>query len=420
MRSSLSVAVLLACTCLFWRSAAAAEALSLPAAQQLALERSRQLAGQDQAVAAAREMAVAAGQLPDPVLSAGVENLPVSGADRFSLTNDFMTMRRIGLMQELTAADKRQLRAARFERSAEKAAAERLANAADIERDAAQAWLDLYYAQAASALLATLDAAARAELEAAEGAYRGGRSAQADVLAARSALLMVQDRTSDAGRRVDNARTTLARWTGREADLSQAAAPAIDQLRYESAALDHTFSRLPHLAVMGQEEAIARTEADLARANLKPDWTVEVAFQQRGPGNSNMMSFGVSVPLQWDRRQRQDRELSAKLAMAEQIKAEREEAMRAHMAEGRIMLADWSNGRERLARYQKALVPLAQQRSEAVLAAYRGGKSSLVEVMAARRAEIDTRLQALQMEADVARLWAQLNFVIPAASKEAP
>jgi hypothetical protein len=34
-------------------------------------------------------------------------------------------------------------------------------------------------------------------------------------------------------------------------------------------------------------------------------------------------------------------------------------------------------------------------------------------VLAARRAEIDLRLQALQLEAATAQIWAQLNFLYP-------
>ena len=80
-------------------------ALTLTQAQAIALTRSRQLASHDLSVYSLQEMAVAAGQLPDPVLKLGIDNLPVNGADRLSLTNDFMTMRRVGLMQELTNTD---------------------------------------------------------------------------------------------------------------------------------------------------------------------------------------------------------------------------------------------------------------------------------------------------------------------------
>jgi len=76
--------------------------LGLADAQRIAVERSRLLAAQDASIVASREMAAAAGQLPDPVLKLGIDNLPVDGADRFSLNRDFMTMRRIGVMQEFS------------------------------------------------------------------------------------------------------------------------------------------------------------------------------------------------------------------------------------------------------------------------------------------------------------------------------
>jgi outer membrane protein TolC len=121
----------------------------------------------------------------------------------------------------------------------------------------------------------------------------------------------------------------------------------------------------------------------------------------------------VSLPFLWDQKKRQDRELSSKLAMVEQAKAERDEILRAHVAEIRSMINEWQNGRERISRYQNQLLPLAINRTEASIAAYRGGKASLDEVLIARRNEIDVRLQALQLQADTARLWAQLSFLFP-------
>ena len=87
-------------------AAHAGPVLSLDRALQLAESRSRQLTAQDAAATASRDMALAAGQLPDPTLKFGVNNLPINGEDRFSLTQDFMTMRSIGVMQELTRDNK--------------------------------------------------------------------------------------------------------------------------------------------------------------------------------------------------------------------------------------------------------------------------------------------------------------------------
>lgn len=142
--------------------------LTLSQAQQLAVARSHQLIAQDLAVTASREMAIAAGQLPDPVLKAGIDNLPINGPDRGSLTSDFMTMHRIGVMQELTRSDKRQLRAQRYDRAADKSLAEKSNLITSIQRDTAIAWLDQYYAERMAVVVAEQTAQAKLEIDAAE------------------------------------------------------------------------------------------------------------------------------------------------------------------------------------------------------------------------------------------------------------
>ncbi|MEO5659350.1 MAG: TolC family protein [Polaromonas sp.] len=392
---------------------AAETPLTLAEAQRRAIDHSRQLAAQDFSVAASRDLAVAAGQLPDPVLRIGIDNLPFNGMDRFSLTKDFMTMRRIGVMQEVTRADKRQLRADRFEREAEKTFAEKSATAAAIERDTALAWLDRYYAEAMATIIAEQSGQAKLEVQAAEGAYRGGRGNLADIFAARGALAALDDRSSELQRRVGNAKTMLARWIGDTADMPLANKPATDILPLNPATLDTQLVHHPQIAVFIKQEEIAAAGAKLAQANKKSDWSVELAYQQRGPAFSDMISIGVSIPLQWHQKNRQDRELSSKLALVEQAKAEREDMLRGHIAETRVRINEWQNNRERHDRYTRELIPLANARVLATKAAYRGGKASLADVILARRNEIDVRIQALQIATDTDRLWAGINFLFP-------
>ncbi len=387
--------------------------LTLAEAQRRAVERSRQISAQDAAVAASRDMAVAAGQLPDPVLKLGIENLPIDGPDQFSLTRDFMTMSRIGVMQEFTRPQKRQLRAQRFEREAEKSLAVKTATIASIQRDTALAWLDRYYAETMAAVIAQQAREVKLEILAAEGAYRGGRGNQADVFAAHSALVGLEDQASEIDRRIRTAKSDLARWVGDGADAPLAGKPAIDSIRLDTGVLDSELSHHPQIAVLRKQEEIATAEARIAQADKKADWSLEVMYSQRGPSYSNMVSVGVSIPLQWDQKNRQERELASKLAMAEQARAEREEALRAHVGEVRAMVIEWENGRERLARYERELTPLARERTKAALAAYQGGKASLTDLLFARRDEIEVRMHAVQLEMDIARLWAQLNFLFP-------
>jgi outer membrane protein TolC len=392
---------------------AAGATLTLGQAQQLAVERSRQLQAKDYAITASQEMAVAASQLPDPMLKAGVDNLPVNGADRFRLGADFMTMRYVGVSQEVTRADKRKYRAERFERESDKTAAEKTATVADIQRDTALAWLERFYAEAMAAVIAENATQSEFEIQAAEGAYRAGRGNQADLFAAKSALATYHDRASQINRRISNAKVVLARWVGADGSLQLAGKPAMDTVRLDAGSLDTQLAHHPRIAILNQQEAMATAEAKLAKANKKSDWSVEVMYQQRGSAYDNMISFGVSVPLQWDQKNRQDRELAAKLAMVEQVRAERDDMLRAHVAETRAMFNEWENGRERLARYNQELVPLAKERTLAALASYRGGKGGLTDVLMARRNEIDVRLEALQLEAETARQWAELNFLFP-------
>jgi outer membrane protein TolC len=411
--------VLKSCSCVviaFASLSAYGQTLSLEEAQRRAVERSRQLIAQDAAVRSSREMAVAAGQLPDPVVKAGIDNLPVNGPDQFSVSRDFMTMRRIGVMQEVTRAEKRELRAERFEREAEKGVAEKAMATASIERGTALAWLERYYAEQMLKVASEQIEQVKAEISAAEAVYRGGRGSQADVIGAHSTLAALEDKASELRRRVAVGKTNLARWIGEGADLPLTAAPAMQAVRLDEATLDQDLLHHPDIAVLAKQEEIAVAEAKIAQASSTPDWTFEVAYQQRGPAFSNMVSVGVSVPLPWDRANRQDREIASKLAMAEQARAQREEMIRQHAGELRAMLAEWRNGRERLLRYRDDLLPLAAERSRAALAGYQGGKTGISDLLLARRNETDIQMQEVQLEMDTAHAWAQLNFLIPTDS----
>jgi outer membrane protein TolC len=392
----------------------AAGPLTLQEALGLAVGRSQQLAANNASIAASRAMAAAAGELPDPVLKLGVENLPVNGPDRWSLSRDFMTMRRIGLSQELPSAQKRQLRSERFDREADRSFAERQTAIAGIEREAAIAWIEGYYAGQMRELVLRQLQEAKLQLQAAQSGYGAGRNSQADVLAAQTALVLLEDRLNQVDRQGRNASWMLARWVGDAAKRPISdVAPAWQASRLDEGSVEEHIQYHPDLVMAKAQVEAARAEARLAQANRNADWSVEAMYSQRGPAYSNMVSIGVSIPLQWDRKNRQDREVAAKLAMVDEAQAKFEELLRHHEAELRNGVNDWRTGKARVARYRDELVPLAKQRADASLTAYRAGKSDLAATLAARRDEVDARMQALAVEMETARAWAQINFLIP-------
>jgi outer membrane protein TolC len=388
--------------------------LTLERALQVAQQRSAELIAQDAAAASSRSMAIAAGRLPDPTLSVGLTNLPVTGPDQFSVGRDFMTMRSIGIAQEFTRASKREARATRFEREARTAEASRELALANLQRDTALAWLDRYYDERVGDLLTAQVKEAQLQIDAAEAAYHGARGAQADVFAARTAKAQIEDRLAQSDREVATARTQLARWVGAAAEDPLGPLPDLETVSLRPQDLETELAHHPQIAVMFEQEAVARAEADEARANKRPDVSVELMYSQRGSAYSNLVSINFSIPLQWDHGHRQDQELAAKLAQVEKVRAEREEETRMHAAEALSMLQQWRSDRERVGRYEASLLPLAADRINATLAAYRGGTGSLTAVLEARASQIGTQLERLKLEQEAARLWAQLNFLVTA------
>jgi outer membrane protein TolC len=401
------------CVALGTQAALAQSPLSLERAVAAATGRSRLVIAADAQALAARETATAAGQLPDPVLKLGLNNLPIDGPDRYSVTRDFMTMRSVGVMQELTRADKRRARVRRAEREVELAQVARQATVADLQRDTALAWLERSYQESMQELLKSQIAQAELQVEAAQTLYRGGKGSQAEVFAARGSAEQLRDGLAQVERRVAVASTQLGRWIGDGARDALAPRPTLTLPAWTEGALPEHLAQHPQIAAATQQEAIADSEAAVARAGRSSDWSVELQYSQRGPAYSNMVSINLSVPLQWDQKNRQDRELAARLARVDEARARREELQRAHEGDVRAMLQEWRSHEERLGRYDASLLPLATQRSEAALASYRAGSGPLTAVLDARRGELDVRIERLRIEMDRARIWAQLNYLLP-------
>jgi outer membrane protein TolC len=387
--------------------------LTLEAALQAAQKRSQALPAQDAAATAAREQALAAGRLPDPMLRLSVDNLPVDGAKRFSLTEDFMTMRSVGLTQTFTREGKRRARSASFERQADTALATREMELAKLRRNTALAWFELYFQHQLVDLLSAQRAEAKRQIASADAAYRAGSGSQADVFLARSAAARMDDRIRQAQAQRSNANTELSRWVGDVAAESLGAPPSISQPRLTAHMQKAPLDQYPDIAMLISKEAQAKAAAEVARQDKQADWSVSLMYGQRGPSFSNMASVVLSVPLQWDQANRQDRELAAKLAKVEQARAEREEMTRARKAQVQRWLESWRSGVERMKDYDASLIPLTIDRSTAALAAYSGGKASLSSVIDARLSEVDTRLEKLRIEMQTAALWVELEYLMP-------
>ena len=394
-------------------STGAAAPLSLPDAQRLAAGNAPQVEAQAASLRAAQQSSISAGEQADPKLIVGIDNLPVDTADRFSLTRDFMTMRKIGFMQEFTRGEKLKLRGSRADAEVRKEAAMLSLAEVNLRRDVALAWIERYFAERQRALLVEMSRETELQISTANAALAGGKGMASDPFAARLANAQLGDRIIDSERMIARAQANLGRWIGAAARLPLDAPPAFDQLAHRHQVLTADLDNHPHLAMYAPLEAMAESDMRLAQAAKHPDWSLEVAYQQRGPAFSNMVSIGVRIDLPIFQSRRQDPAIAAKSAMVEQIRAQSEDARRAHAADIEAMFADWDAANKRVQRYASDLLPLAHERAETALATYSGGRGDLTPVLEARKVEIDTRMNQLNAQADLARAWANLNFLLP-------
>ena len=397
------------------------EPLVLAAAVQAALARSQALNAQDAAARSAREAAVAAGQRPDPVLRFSLNSLPIEGDNRFSTSAEPMTSKAVSLMQAFPAERKRLARSQRFEREADVAMATRAQRAASLRRDTAIAWFERHAQEQRVALLRAQLSENRLQLQAAEAATRGAlpggtNSPSVDWLNARDAVAQAQQALLGAEAGLVNARQALARWTGTNPDQPLGDAPALTPLALSANGFAPQLQQHPDLALASARLASAEADAELARQDRQPDWSGELMFSHRRPRYDNMVSLAVSVPLQWDRPQRQDRVLAARLARVDELQAEREERAREALAETERWLAAWRAGLEQVTLIDRERLPWARQRVDLAQAAYRGGNARLGDVLAARRMTLALEMERVELHLSTARLWARLEYLLPDAS----
>ena len=401
-------------------------------AVKLAVERSQRIVANAAQIDAARDRAIAAGRRPDPVFTTGLQAVPLNGPDRLKLHNDSFTMTAFGIKQELTSRDKLAARAEVYAREAESGEAVRSLSLSEVARDTRLAWLACSYLESTAGLLNDTAREVKRHIEAVDAAYRGGRGTQSESIAIRTEFERIADRQRQNARDLAVARARLARWIGEAAaaqPLSERSSFAARfgvplELPASQAALQRKLDAHPALKRLAAQEASARAAAEMARTERSADWSVELMVGVRRPTYSNLGTINFSIPITWNRAERQDREWAARRAEADAAAAELEEARRVVVSDVRAASEAWQHDRERLTRYGAAFIPLATERSGAALAAWRGGVGNLASVLDARHAEIETRLDRLKLERELAETAVQLDYGLAAGlypdAREAP
>jgi outer membrane protein TolC len=167
----------------------------------------------------------------------------------------------------------------------------------------------------------------------------------------------------------------------------------------------------PQLGSARSEIALAENEVRQAAAAYKSDWSVELAYAKRGPAYSDMVSVQVGIELPLFTANRQDRRLASRIAAREKHEQQHENHRRMLLAELETAYASAETLTERVSRFEREVLPQAQHRVDAALAAYRAGRGDLAAAIEAQRGALEIGLQHLALYVELARARALLDYL---------
>ena len=393
-------------------AAQAEQPLTLAEAIQLATQSQPLLQSLDDAAASTRQAAVAEGQLPDPKLKFGMINLPVTTSAALSFSRDDQTMLNVGYSQEMVPLKKREIASSRMVAEADQFHTEQIATARSIERDVALAWLDVYEAQRKSELYQRIADEMTAERKVLAAGVSSGSAKTSEVLAMDTEISMTNEKRIYATRDERKARAALARWIGASALRPISSELPVMTNSKDIATYSNEIEKHPLLQNAHQTEKVAQLEVDSAQANLQRNWGWEVGYGKRFADRSDMLSFQVSMDLQLDRANRQDRRTAEKLVLVEKAQKITEDKRRELSADLEAALADAQAAEARENVHLTSLIPNARARLSVAQAGYAAGKNSLSDVWEARRSVIEIELDHWTILTDRQRAAVKIGYLL--------
>lgn len=354
---------------------------------------------------AARARPSQAAALPDPQLTVGLMNRPLSGFG----TDEMMTMNTVGVTQMLPWPGKLGFGEERVGALAEAAALD----AAELDRQLAARVAAVYAELAATdrvvAILGQTRTLLAEFLSVSQTRYAVGETPQQDVLRAQVAVArMTEDITVMEEERV----ALAARFNALLGRAATAPVPALalpapgGALPTADSLMALAAARRP--ALLAARERVRAAEAGYrqARRELYPDLMLSVEYGQR-PQYDDMLSLmvGISLPLWAGRRQ---------LAMREEMAAMRagEDAMARDLTnETYALLTELRAEAERARRltdlYEREILPQARAGVDAALSAYRVGTADYMTL-------VDSEMTVNRYETELVRLAAAWQRVAAA------
>lgn len=367
--------------------------LTLRQAVALALLQSPELAAFGWEVRAREARLVQAGLLPNPALSALVENL---GTDKDEVTGGIQTTLQLGQLIELGGKRSARTRVAAAER--EVAGWDYEIRRIDILSLVSLRFIEVLSAQRHLALLEESVALAEQSRQAVAEKVTGGKASPVDETKANVAVSTARIGVERARRQLEVSRKALSATWGNGTPRFKGAAGDLDALSrvppFER--LAGLLAKNPELALWASEVAMRQAAVDLAVSKAIPDLNVSAGYRRYSPSGEDVdtLLVGISIPLPFfDRAQGDIREARSRAARSEEERRGAELRLGIALAENYRAL---SGAHSELTALRETVLPGAKSAFDAVREGYQLGKFGLLDVLDSQRTLSEARAQALR------------------------
>jgi len=351
-----------------------------------ALQNNPELRAAAKETEAAGERVRPAGALEDPMLEAGVLNVPIQP---FRLNREDMTMKMLGLSQKLPYPGKRALREQVAVKDAETLVYGLRETTNRVVRDVKLAYFDLALTDETVRLLQSNRRILEQFLHIAESRYAVGQAAQADVLKAQTQLGRMSEELLRMERERPVMEAELVRLLGRRGNALPIAVelPSLREAALNLESLQEAVLReRPQL--LGLQSAVERSgkTLELARKEAQPDFDLRFSYGQRerdlaGMPREDMVSFTVAMNLPVWRKDK----IEPRIAEAQALREQTLEMLRAQqnetLARLRQQVAVTEQSRKSVHLYQTTILPQARLAVEATLAAYKVSRADVLMLL---------------------------------------
>ncbi len=349
---------------------------SLNALVAEALQNNPELGAAVKETEAAGERVRPAGALEDPMLEAGLLNVPIQP---FRLNREDMTMKMLGLSQKLPYPGKRALREQVAAKDAETIGYGLRETSNRVVRDVKLAYFDLALTDETVRQLQDNRLVLEQFLRIAEGRYAVGQATQAEVLKAQTQLGRMSEELLRMERERPVMEAELARLLGRRGNAAPIAAelPQIGDAAFSLEALQEAALReRPQL--LGLQSAIDRSAKtlELARKEAQPDFDLRFSYGQRerdlaGMPREDLVSFTVAMNLPVWRKDKIEPRIAEALALREQTLELQRAQQNEVLARLRQQVAIAEQSRKSVSLYETGILPQARLAVEASLSGYK-------------------------------------------------